>query len=99
MSLHFIHRNQIAHKLGPDGRKTYKQIADECGLDEDDTKRMLRLAMTDHLFQEPEKGVVAHTAATQMLAVNPLLASWVGVVTHENWPCMPYVCLPSILSK
>ncbi|MCJ1246390.1 hypothetical protein MMC30_003597 [Trapelia coarctata] len=88
MSLHFIHRYKIAQKLGLNGRKTYKQIADECGLDEDDTRHMLRLAITDHLFEEPENGTIAHTAATQLLAVNPLLSAWTGVATHENWPSM-----------
>ena len=93
MSLHFIHHYKIAQKLGPNGQKTYKQIADECGLDEDDTRRMLRLAVTDHLFEEPEKGTISHTAATQMLAVNPLLSAWAGLATHENWPSMIHVLL------
>lgn len=94
MSLHFIDHNRIVEKVPIDKPITFKEIADQCSLEEEDTKRMLRLAMTDHLFTEPEPGFVAHTASSQVMAENPLLAAWVGVATHENWPSMLHVmCL------
>ena len=58
---------------------------------------MLRLAMTDHLFAEPEKGIVIHTAASQMLGGNPLLAAWVGVMAKENWKPMTEVDIQDYL--
>ena len=81
----------MAERLGPESRTTFRKIAEECHLDEDDTKRILRLAMTEHYFKELESGIVVHSAATQMLEVNPLLAAWVGLTTDENWPSMVYV--------
>ena len=92
MSLHFIQRNAIATKVPQEGSLTFKEIADQCGLDESDTKRILRLAMTDHLFMEKQAGSVSHSAATLCLATNPLLAAWIGVTTQENWPSMLRVC-------
>lgn len=47
---------------------------------------MLRLAMTNHIFAEPKPGVVAHTAASQALALNPLLYAWAGFTVQEIWP-------------
>ena len=93
MCLQFIHHNNIAQKVPLDGRMTFEQIAEACELDKDDTRRMLRLAMTDNLFREPERGIVAHSATSQILAVNPLLFAWVGVTTQENWPSMLHVGL------
>ena len=83
MCLQFIHHNNIAQKVPLDGRMTFEQIAEACELDKDDSRRMLRLAMTDNLFREPERGIVAHSATSQILAVNPLLFAWVSVTTRE----------------
>ena len=94
MSLHFIHRNQIAQMISKNGRMSFQSIAEQCKLDEDDTRRVLRLAMTNHLFEESENGMVDHSAATQMLSQNPKLAAWIGVLTHECWPSMVQVDLP-----
>lgn len=41
------------------------------------------MAMTYHLFKEPEAGVVAHTAATKALAQRPLLNQWIGMWLEE----------------
>lgn len=42
--------------------------------------------MTSRIFREPREGVVAHTAASKMLAVNPLVHQLIGMVTEELWP-------------
>lgn len=47
---------------------------------------MLRHAMTRHIFQESREGMVKHTAASKLLASNPLMGQWVGMVTEEMWP-------------
>lgn len=41
------------------------------------------MAMTYHLFKEPEAGVVAHTAATKALVQRPLLNQWIGMWLEE----------------
>ena len=41
--------------------------------------------MTKNIFQEPRKGVVAHTAASRLLAEDQQLQDWVYVSTNELW--------------
>ena len=47
---------------------------------------MLRHAMTSHIFQEPQEGTVAHTAASKALSELPMMSQWVGMVCEEFWP-------------
>ncbi|PVH96057.1 S-adenosyl-L-methionine-dependent methyltransferase [Periconia macrospinosa] len=86
LALEFIHTHKIGQSLGQNNVTTFKDIAKSSNLDEDDTRRMLRLAMTNRIFREPEPGVVAHSAASHVLATNPFVAAWAGVATKENWP-------------
>ena len=86
MVLNFIHRNQIPAKIPLDGKISYKELAEACNLDEEDTTRILRVAVADHMFKEVEKGYIAHSAASQVLASNLLLNSWVGMMMQEHWP-------------
>ncbi len=83
LSLDFIHTYQIGRSLGQNETTTFKDIADSSNLDEDDTRRILRLAITNRIFREPEPGVVAHSAASYAIATNPFLAAWTGVATKE----------------
>lgn len=41
------------------------------------------MAMTYHLFKEPEAGLVAHTAATKAMVQRPLLNQWIGMWLEE----------------
>ena len=92
LALSFVNRYQIAQKLAPGQTKTFKELADECGLDEGDVRRMLRLAMTEHLFVETENGHVAHSASSFMLAVVPGLDAWVWNMAHNNFQAVAQVC-------
>jgi hypothetical protein len=87
ISLQAIYRFQLATSF-PSGEDeaTFAEISRASGLAEADLRRILRHAMTNHIFREPRKGVVAHTAASKMLAVNPLMHQWVGMVSEEMWP-------------
>lgn len=88
MVLQFIHTYKIGYGLKWGERTTFKEVAQHANLDENDTKRMVRLAMTEYFFTEPENGVVIHTAASYEIARNHLLSAWVGVTTQENWSPM-----------
>jgi hypothetical protein len=88
MTLHFIHTYKIGYELKWGERTTFESIARKANLDVGDTRRMIRLAMTEHFFTEPESGVVMHTAASFEIARNALLSAWVGLTTQENWPPM-----------
>ena len=64
---------------------SFANISRTCGLAEDDTKRFLRFAMTDRVFKEPRKGVVAHTPASKALC-NSWLRGCIWQICQELWP-------------
>ncbi|KAL9119135.1 MAG: hypothetical protein Q9187_004309 [Circinaria calcarea] len=68
LSLHAIYRFKLASSFPIDEEASFEQIAAVCGLSEPDTRRFLRHAMTKHIFHEPRKGIVAHTALSRLLA-------------------------------
>ncbi|KAH8676553.1 putative O-methyltransferase [Tricladium varicosporioides] len=86
MTLHAISRFNIASTFPVGGTARYSDIASKCNLSESDTRRILRFAMTDHIFTEPSPGVVKHTAASKALAQVPLMNQWLGMVSEEMWP-------------
>ncbi len=83
VSLHAINRFEIAKSFELEA--TYDEIALSCGLSEFDVRRLLRTAMTYHIFHEPRPGVVAHTAASKFLAVAPGMDDSIALITEENW--------------
>jgi len=64
---------------------TFAQISKKCGIGELDVRRILRHAMTQRIFCEPRKGVVAHTAVSRLLVEDSQMADWVGASTDELW--------------
>ena len=54
-------------------------------MNEVDLRRMVRHAMTNHIFQERE-GRVAHTAASRVLAENDRINDIIGVMCEEMFP-------------
>lgn len=83
ISLHAINRFEIAKSF--EFEATYDEIALSCGLSEFDVRRLLRAAMTYHIFHETRPGVVAHTAASKFLAVAPGMEDAIALITEENW--------------
>ena len=65
---------------------TFEEIALYSGICASHVRRILRHAMTYRIFCEPRKGVVAHTAASKLLAEDHLMHEWVGMVSEEMWP-------------
>jgi len=56
------------------------------GLDELNVRRFLRHAMTNRIFKEVSPGVVAHTAASRVLAEDKMMNDWVGFCVEDMWP-------------
>lgn len=54
------------------------------------------MAIADHLFQEPEIGIVAHTSESQALHDQPLLAAWMRLTFQEKWPALMRVRSPPL---
>ncbi|KAL4893186.1 S-adenosyl-L-methionine-dependent methyltransferase [Aspergillus ambiguus] len=85
-SLRWIYHFNIASAVPLDHAVTYAEISAATGVDEDRTKRMLRHAMTNRLFCEPEPGMVAHSACSALLVRSKALNDWVGYTTEETYP-------------
>lgn len=85
-SLRWIYHSNIAAAIPLDRAVTFAEVAAATGVDEDHSKRMLRHAMTNRLFREPEPGRVAHTAASALLVRSKALNNWVGYTTEESFP-------------
>lgn len=86
-SLQAINRYNIASKFPLHEEISYERLAERCGILEHDLRRILRYAMTFHrVFQEPRKGFVAHTAASKLLAEDPLIREGVALRCDECWP-------------
>lgn len=63
-------------------------------------RRLVRQAMTNHVFVEPEAGFVAHNKTSLLFLDDKVMASWVGMFTMDlfipvantiaamkKWPC------------
>jgi len=83
-------RFRVADHLKADEEVTFAELAKRCQLPEEDLTRMLRQAMTRHIFKEPSKGYVAHTAASKCYIDAPLLQDWVYLALEEIWPAALY---------
>lgn len=85
MSLQAVYRYKIASSIGIDEEVTFGEISQRCNIDESDVRRLLRLAISNYIFREPRKGVVAHTAISKLLAQDHLVNQWIGIVCDEMW--------------
>ena len=86
LCLQAIHRYKIALSFGIHEQPSFETVSARCGLNVEDLRRTLRYAMTDHIFCEPRPGIIAHTAASQTIAENPLIQDYVGNVCEVRFP-------------
>ncbi|CZR63074.1 related to sterigmatocystin 7-O-methyltransferase precursor [Phialocephala subalpina] len=86
LSLHAIYHYKIAQSFPINETTTFTQIAEKTGLDEINVRRFMRHAMTNRIFKEVEPGVVAHTAASRVLAEDKAMQDWVGFCVEDIWP-------------
>ena len=86
LCLQTIHRYKIASSFGVHEQPSFEEISTRCGLNVEDLSRILRYAMTDHIFCEPRAGTVAHTATSRVLAENRLMRDYVGNVCEVRFP-------------
>lgn len=85
-TLHWIYHFKIAEAVPLDRAVTFAEIAKARGVDEDYLKRILRYAMTNRIFREPEAGLVAHTSVSALLVRSKSLNDWVGYTCEETYP-------------
>lgn len=94
ISLHAIHKFQIAQKFPVGEEATYADIAAKCGIEEALARHIIRYAMCQYIFREPRKGMVAHTALSKVLADGGDAHNQVGQMFEEWWPASTRVKFP-----
>ena len=94
-ALQAIYRFEIAQKFPVGEEISFEDLADKCGLQVHDLRRIVRYAIVyHHVFCEPRKGIVAHSAASKALAEDKRMQNAVGLGLEEMWPA--YVKVGSI---
>ncbi|KAI8944399.1 putative O-methyltransferase [Xylaria longipes] len=76
----------IAKKVPVDGEITYKDLAASVGIQEAALCRILRLGIAHRVFQELQPGIIAHSAASKLIADDQAMADWVSSCVNEMWP-------------
>jgi hypothetical protein len=94
MFLHAIYRYNLASCIPVGGEVSYEHISKTSGLSVFEARRIIRFAITKHIFTEPREGIVAHTATSKMLAMDPVIHQWIGMVCEELWPAAARVYYP-----
>jgi hypothetical protein len=75
-----------------DGSISYQDLSQKVGVDEDVIRRIMRYAITKHIFREVDGGKTAHSATSKMLVESPMMMEWIGMVCEEMWPAATQVC-------
>ena len=76
----------MARKVPLGGEITFVELAEACGLYEPDLRRIVRFAISHHhVFREPRKGVLTHSAASRRLAVEQEARDGLGLMFDDSW--------------
>ncbi|KAG6121889.1 hypothetical protein E4U13_003712 [Claviceps humidiphila] len=87
--LHAIYIFKIAQAVPPTGSISYEQAATQVHalsgheIAVSELRRLLRLAVANNLFCEPQVGHVAHNCSSRVLLKDEALASWIGLFTED----------------
>ncbi|KAK7182251.1 hypothetical protein DPSP01_006969 [Paraphaeosphaeria sporulosa] len=82
-----ICRFKIPSSFPPDrDHATYDELAANSGLPEPEVRRLVRSTLPSYIFLEKETGIVTRTAASKLLAYNPLMVQWVEMTATEIMP-------------
>ncbi|KAI0885945.1 S-adenosyl-L-methionine-dependent methyltransferase [Annulohypoxylon maeteangense] len=90
-SLQLLNHYEIAKLVPIDGSITLSELQTKTTLDPTNLARLLRHGMVNHLFHEPEAGVITHTAASRLLLEDESLQSWVAFNTKDVYPASAHV--------
>lgn len=85
-ALRWLNYFKIPSAVPLEGTASFTKIAEITGVERKRLTRVLRHAMTDHVFCEPEHGRVAHTAMSAALAQVKPSRDVVGYLLEEGFP-------------
>ncbi|ROV92194.1 hypothetical protein VMCG_09278 [Cytospora schulzeri] len=80
-----LYRYRIADHVPIDGSITYSALSEQCGLNESDTRRIVKAATSLYIFEENDEGHVTHNAISKALTT-PLTHDGLGFFTEEYMP-------------
>lgn len=86
LSRHALDRFGVYDVIPVGETRTYTQISDATGQPIGSLRRILRHAMTQRIFCEPQLDIVAHTQASRLLTENSKVRDYYGTVCEEVWP-------------
>jgi hypothetical protein len=76
---------KVAEAVPLSGSISYQDLAQKVDVPMLNLRRLIRHAMTNHIFHEPEKGFVAHTRTSRLLVENLQMHAWVGFFSKDVW--------------
>lgn len=92
VGLQGITRFNLATAFPPNSETTFAQLAQHAGIGETHMRRLLRLCTSQHIFTEPREGVLAHTAASRLLAEDKLLRQCLAWRSGASWAAALQTC-------
>ncbi|KAK3365152.1 S-adenosyl-L-methionine-dependent methyltransferase [Lasiosphaeria ovina] len=91
LAVQVINHFGIAKLFPTNSTITLAELQAKTSLDATNLARLLRLVMTKGIFREPAPGIIAHTAASRLLAEDGDLEAWVGFNTEDIFPAAAHV--------
>lgn len=67
-------------------------MAEKSGQAESNVRKVVRAAIAQRIFEEPQPGVIRHSAASRLLAEDPGIHDYVATVSDELWPAAAQTC-------
>lgn len=91
VSLHAMYRYKIPALFAVGDEISVDELAQRSGADCDVVGRLVQHAVTNRLLTRPRPGFVAHSAASEAMALSPGLMAWIGSFSEDIWPASPRV--------
>ncbi|KAL9600846.1 MAG: hypothetical protein Q9219_002888 [cf. Caloplaca sp. 3 TL-2023] len=85
-ALRAIYSFKIAEAVPLEGSTTYAAIAEKTSISESLVRRILRQAMSSHIFSSPSPGIVAHTASSRLFVTESDFRDAIGLQVDEQGP-------------
>ncbi|KAI1775119.1 S-adenosyl-L-methionine-dependent methyltransferase [Hypoxylon cercidicola] len=87
-----VTRFGLARNLPVGSETTIAEMAASSGLAESNVRKLVRYAVTQRIFDEPRPGVIAHSAASRLLAEDPGVHDFVATCSDELWQAATQTC-------
>ncbi|AEO65259.1 uncharacterized protein THITE_2112095 [Thermothielavioides terrestris NRRL 8126] len=91
LALTAVNHYGLAKLVPVDSTITLDELQTKTSLDPINLARLLRMAMTNGIFREPSPGVIAHTAASRVLAEDENMQAWIGFNGEDIFPAAGHV--------